>query len=80
MNGNIERISDRIINDEETSDFSKSNRLITKKNSKHARGIGKLCYFCGKAISDVPYFSHLSGGSHHMHYYHYDCAKKINFL
>ena len=62
------------------SDFSKSNRIITEKNAKHARGLGKACYLCGKSISKVPYFSHLSGGSHHIHYYHFECAKKVNFL
>ena len=61
-------------------DLSKSNRLITEKNLKHGRGLGKQCYLCGKTILAVPYFAHLSGGSHRMHYYHYDCAKKVNFL
>ena len=60
--------------------LSKSNRVITAKNSKNGRGIGKACYMCGKTIVSVPYFSHLSGGSHRVHYYHLECAEKINFL
>ncbi|MDG6996338.1 MAG: hypothetical protein JRN52_10485 [Nitrososphaerota archaeon] len=66
--------------EEENEVFSKSNRVITERNSKNGRGLGKMCYLCGETIVSVPYFSHLSGGSHRIHYYHLKCAEKVNFL
>ena len=69
-----------MIEDNQVVYLSKGNRIITEKNSKMARGVGKACYECGKEISGLPYFSHLSGGSHRIHYYHFECARKINFI
>lgn len=70
----------QLIEESEDIHLSKGNRIINAKNSKMARGLGKACYECGKEISTIPYFSHLSGGSHRIHYYHLECAKKINFV
>ncbi|MDG7000867.1 MAG: hypothetical protein JRN15_17375 [Nitrososphaerota archaeon] len=58
----------------------KTNRVVTGKNSRVGRGLGQHCYLCGKLIEKLPYFSHLSGGAHRMHYYHIECAKKVNLL
>ncbi|MGI0092369.1 MAG: hypothetical protein ACREBS_11740 [Nitrososphaerales archaeon] len=60
--------------------FPKTNRVVTGNNSRKGKGLGKPCYLCRELIDGFPYFSHLSGGSHHTHYYHVACAKKIHMM
>ena len=63
----------------ELGHLPKTNKVITS-NSRRARGFGNPCNLCHKPIEEFPYFSHLSGGSHTVHYYHFKCAKKIHLL
>jgi hypothetical protein len=57
--------------------FPKSKRLIF--DSKHGHGLGKKCHLCQVVVSEFPYFSHYLARTR-THYYHFNCAKKIDFI
>jgi hypothetical protein len=66
--------------EERPEKLPKTNRVVTGKNSRKGRGLGKPCYLCGKEINQFPYFSHLSSGARRIHYYHFECARRIHLL